>query len=353
MNNVHITDGRIVFNSTNLVMNSVTIETVFADLDINPDRPSLIWGKDGYFLMDSCMLSGNNTGEGINIHSSEAFIMNSRFYRTPDAIELISVDSGLVSGNYVSFSKDDAVDLNDCRNVLISNNCFINNGDKGISVGVDKKGRSQNINITNNIFYKNNVGCEVKDSSFATLTGNIFYDLPMAIVVKQKDQGYELGGHVKVHKNVFYQSGNQTIFEISGNSKVDSSGGNLVIRDSDRRRDVFLVLDGSPFMMIPSKSSSPFKISMSKNGSSLRIVNQFPYDVDLGNVQVFNKNKETELFSIPPYTILKPNQSVVLFWDNKPSDWSTMGTFFYCKSLKDHVVLRDRAGNFIAEYSMK
>ena len=78
----------------------------------------------------------------------------------------------MISNNLVYYSADDAIDLNSCSNILIEKNTLINKFDKGILLVdwgndfVTEHGRSNNINIINNIiFLGNNVGVAIKDSS--------------------------------------------------------------------------------------------------------------------------------------------------------------------------------------------
>ena len=87
----------------------------------------------------------------MNINFASARVENSVFINTPDAIEYIDMDEGIIIGNRVENSPDDAIDLNGCNDILITGNIIINNKDKGISIGTEQYGPSRNITIEKNL----------------------------------------------------------------------------------------------------------------------------------------------------------------------------------------------------------
>ena len=198
----NILDGLINSKRSNLKIENTNIFIKNRPMETDDKRSSIIWGWYGNMFLNNISLFGNQKGEGINISwASSASISNSSFYNTPDAIELINVNNGLISNNLVYYSADDAIDLNSCSNILIEKNTLINNSDKGISIGVDwgndfvtEHGRSNNINIINNIILGNNVGVAIKDSSEVYSSNNIISYNNEGLKLYKKQEGYELGG---------------------------------------------------------------------------------------------------------------------------------------------------------------
>ena len=198
----NILDGLINSKRSNLKIENTNIFIKNRPMETDDKRSSIIWGWYGNMFLNNISLFGNQKGEGINISwASSATISNSSFYNTPDAIELINVNNGLISNNLVYYSADDAIDLNSCSNILIEKNTLINNSDKGISIGVDwgndfvtEHGRSNNINIINNIILGNNVGVAIKDSSEVYSSNNIISYNNEGLKLYKKQEGYELGG---------------------------------------------------------------------------------------------------------------------------------------------------------------
>jgi len=198
----NILDGLINSKRSNLKIENTNIFIKNRPMETDDKRSSIIWGWYGNMFLNNISLFGNQKGEGINISwASSATISNSSFYNTPDAIELINVNNGLISNNLVYYSADDAIDLNSCSNILIEKNTLINNSDKGISIGVDwgnnfvtEHGRSNNINIINNIILGNNVGVAIKDSSEVYSSNNIISYNNEGLKLYKKQEGYKLGG---------------------------------------------------------------------------------------------------------------------------------------------------------------
>ena len=128
-------------------------------------------------MFENSIIDGKGTGEGINTNFSKSIVKNSTFINLPDAIEFICVNEGVIENCVVKNSPDDAIDMNACHNIIVRNNVILNNSDKGISVGKEQYGPSSNILIDNNRIIGNNIGIAVKDSSFAVVKNNLFYNL--------------------------------------------------------------------------------------------------------------------------------------------------------------------------------
>ena len=237
-NYVELIDGVVNSKHSVVKMKNTSITIRNRPMQIGEKRPSVIWGWHGNIILDSISLLGSGKGEGINISYADAKITNSTFYNTPDAIELINVDQGEISYNTVMFSPDDAIDLNDCSNVIIKENTLLNNIDKGISIGTDwnnkfvamKKGfkrKSSNIQVNNNYILGNNVGLSVKDSSFVSAKNNIISFNKIGVQLYKKHENYLLGGVLKSEKNDVNQNNTDfsidSLSSITGEKHIDSN----------------------------------------------------------------------------------------------------------------------------------
>ena len=201
----HILEGRINSGSANLSIKNSSINIKKKQLVFGVNRNPIIWTHYGSFLLENSIIDGKGTGEGINTNFSKSIVRNSTFINLPDAIELICVDEGLIENCVVKNSPDDAIDMNACHNIVIRNNTLINNSDKGISVGKEQYGHSSNIFIENNTIVGNNIGVAVKDSSFAVLKNNQFYENKIGISVYKKDTT-STGGNAEIYNNIFYKN---------------------------------------------------------------------------------------------------------------------------------------------------
>ena len=228
-NYVKIKDGVINSKFSNLKLKNLDIIINNRPMQIKDKRPSIIWVWHGNVELDNVYLKGNGKGEGVNINYANSKIINSKFYYTPDAIELINVEKGEVINNIVMFSPDDAIDLNDCMNILIKGNTLMHNADKGISIGTDwnnkfvssKPGfnrKSVDIEINNNYILGNNIGISVKDSSFVTANNNIISFNKTGVQLYKKHEHYMLGGVLESNQNII--SSNTSNFYIDSFSKI-------------------------------------------------------------------------------------------------------------------------------------
>ena len=180
------------------------------------NRNPIIWTHHGAFYLDNSIIDGKGTGEGINTNFSKSIVKNSTFVNLPDAIEYICVNEGLIENCVVKNSPDDAIDMNACHNIIVVNNTIVNNSDKGISVGKEQYGHSSNILIENNKIIGNKIGVAVKDSSFALIKNNLFYNNNTAISIYRKDP-LSIGGNAEISLNTFYK--NSSSFSVDDFSK--------------------------------------------------------------------------------------------------------------------------------------
>lgn len=203
LQHVNFYNVRVNYHSSDLHMEHCSITMTSSNLDLEPGRASMLWGEKGECTVRHCAFIGNQTGEGMNLHEGTAVVEHNTFVACPDAIELIDMHDCRIRGNAVRFSKDDAIDLNNCRQVSITGNAITRCTDKGISVGADHRGKSQSIAIHGNYIALCRTAIEVKDSSEATLSCNLFDQNSTAVAARRRDPDYALGGNITTRSNAF------------------------------------------------------------------------------------------------------------------------------------------------------
>jgi spore coat protein CotH len=309
-------DGRIVYRSSTLTIEQCLLQLESLDLDRIEARPSMIWGSGGKFEMKDCKVIGNSTGEGMNIHGGYPMVTNNNFEHVPDAIEFISVDSGFIATNVVRFSKDDAIDLNDCRNVVVEGNLLFHNHDKAISIGVDHSGKSENILVQGNYICQNKTGVEIKDSSDAQLIGNVFMKNMFNVQIKLKEPGYLKAGVGYLDRNIFL-SPNETNNIVVKDDGIANYGSNfcnvpmpnVMAIDSS----LFYSFKGSPFIAGTEIGdtftlTAPEILFSSESEGIISIGNAFYSDIDLGGCKLMNRDRICA--EVPKNCVLQPGESI-------------------------------------------
>jgi parallel beta-helix repeat protein len=201
-----IYESHIYANSTDISFDNVEFHLKNKNLVIDSVRYSALWFNNGAFSFKNSSIYGNGTGEGINVNKASAEVSNSFFYNTPDAIEFIDVENGIIKNNIVLNSGDDAIDFNGCSNVIINSNVLIDNKDKGISIGHEGNGSSDKIFISTNTIIGCKTGIAIKDSSHCTITQNVFCNNIMAVHAYHK-QYTAVGGYGNINSSIFLNSG--------------------------------------------------------------------------------------------------------------------------------------------------
>ncbi len=213
-----IFEGKINSKYTDLKIINSSINIKKKRLVFGVNRNPIIWTHHGAFYLENSIIDGKGTGEGINTNFSKSIVKNSTFIDLPDAIEFICVNEGLIENCIVKNSPDDAIDMNACHNIIVANNTIVYNSDKGISVGKEQYGHSSNILIENNKLIGNKIGVAVKDSSFALIKNNLFYNNNTAISIYRKDP-LSVGGNAEISLNAFYK--NSSSFNVDDFSKAE------------------------------------------------------------------------------------------------------------------------------------
>jgi len=212
LQSVIIEDGVVNSKYTNLYIENSKIIITNKQLHISQERRlCLVWVHQGKFTCKNNYLTSKGKGEGMDINYANSLVENSVFYNLPDAIEFINVTDGVIKGNKVENSPDDAIDLNGCYNVIITNNILLNSKDKAISIGTEQYGASKNIYVEKNLIVGNNVGIAIKDSSTAFITNNTLYNNNVSIVAYKKREGYIVGGNAVVKNSIISKSNKEDI----------------------------------------------------------------------------------------------------------------------------------------------
>lgn len=184
-------------------LDGIRIETLKADLfmqfvEFRRRRPlkmsdATLLFRRGRLLVDQCRLIGNGTGEGLIIIKPEphAKVQNSYFERVADAVEFITADSLLISGNRIlgKDNVDDGIDLNDCRMARIAFNYVAGYKNRGVEIGHDNFGSCRDILLFGNVIRNCAEGVMVKEGSDAEVKTCILENNGYGIRVAELGEG--------------------------------------------------------------------------------------------------------------------------------------------------------------------
>ncbi|MFT6781276.1 MAG: parallel beta-helix repeat protein [Saprospiraceae bacterium] len=122
----------------------------------------------GEILIEDCVMDWNRKGEGFLVHGiHQPIVRNCTFKKVNDAVEFINCTDGVIRNCTFLSNSDDAIDLNDCDNILLTNNEFYGTKNRALEIGGDVGGNSINIKIINNLFVDCKIAVNVKDNSDA------------------------------------------------------------------------------------------------------------------------------------------------------------------------------------------
>ena len=338
-NYVKIKDGVINSKYSNLQLKNLDVDIKNRPMQIEDKRPSIIWVWHGNAELDNIYLKGNGKGEGVNINYANSKIINSKFHYTPDAIELINVEKGEIINNTVMYSPDDAIDLNDCMNIVIKGNTLVYNADKGISIGTDwnnkfvasKPGfnqKSLNIIINDNYLLGNNIGLCIKDSSFAIANDNIISFNRIGVQLYKKYEKYMLGGVLNANNNII--GDNEINFHVDSFSKIIG----------ENNTDSLHVLSTTNSFLIPSL------ITYNIENEIITLHNNSNIYFDLKDLILCNEDK-VEMFKFNKSHSLSPKKNLKI---GAVKDIEEKN-YFYDSNLSSinntDLYLKDKGGNLI------
>ena len=197
-----IVDGSILSWYCNMNLDNTTF--------IN--NQNLAWNNPVMFVRNASVnitnssIYGSYSGEGFQmLNSEEVLVKNCFFSKIPDAVELTNVVGGYISHNYFEDIPDDAIDLNNCTNTLIDSNIIINAADRGIELGSENNGNSENIIVKRNVLINCKTGVIFKEDSYGQIINNTFYGDTVAIRCIE-DNTPKAGSYVNIQNCIFSNS---------------------------------------------------------------------------------------------------------------------------------------------------
>jgi len=194
---VHFINGRL-----NALYSDVLLENVY----LENTRQLNYWNglfnsKFGNITVKNSSFSGNNTGEGLIFSLPEsALVENSYFYQTPDAIEYLHYNGGIVRNNVIINCHDDGIDFDNVHNAIIENNIIYNNFDNGITLDT-----CMNVVVKNNLVVGCTQGINLKNNAHAVLINNTLYQNGNSIWLYEKYAGSG-GGHATILNTIISQT---------------------------------------------------------------------------------------------------------------------------------------------------
>lgn len=139
-----------------------------------------VWFSE--FEMSYSSITGSNQGEGVICHDCPApLISHCEFDRMPDAVELINCVGGRISNCTFHDMNDDAIDLNNCSDVLIDSNVIYNVEHRGLELGSEQFGSSTEIKISFNTIFDCTEAINFKEGSTGLIENNTFHSNEYAI----------------------------------------------------------------------------------------------------------------------------------------------------------------------------
>jgi len=176
------------------------------------NNQNLAWNNPVMFVRNASVnitnssIRGSYSGEGFQmLNSEEVLIKNCFFSKIPDAVELTNVVGGYISHNYFEDIPDDAIDLNNCTNTLIDSNIIIRAADRGIELGSENNGNSENIILKRNVLINCKTGVIFKEDSYGQVINNTFYGDTVGIRCIE-DNAPKAGSYVNIQNCIFSNS---------------------------------------------------------------------------------------------------------------------------------------------------
>ncbi len=322
------------YNSNNLTWTDALVATFGGNISVNNSR----------FI-------SNNTGEGLIFSlPASASVTNSYFYKTPDAVEFLHYNGGVVKNNVIINPADDGIDFDNVHNALISGNVIYAAYDCGITLDT-----CQGIVIEKNLVIGSNHGVNLKNNAHASLMNNTldqnttaiwlyehpdhpgsgggFIDVVNTIVTNTTGlvidadawSGYTinyslcntavLGGTGNIYADPLFVSPADTLYQLQPTSPcVDSGDPESPPDPDDTRADMgaYYFNQGTYnviFNEINYKSASNFDTE-----DWVELYNVDAQTADISN-WIFKDEDDEHIFEFPYGTIIEPGQFLVLCSD--------------------------------------
>jgi len=320
LKHVVLSEGRISASNAEITIENCDFSIDKKPLTFNdaeePVRWSWIWINDCVINFNHNQMESNNTGEGLNFYNSICNIQYNRISNAPDAIELIGCKNSRITGNVVINSSDDAIDMNNCHTVVVESNVLINTFDKAISIGSEQYGYSENIVVKHNYIQGAIDGIGLKDSSFATISNNIFTRCETGIRLYQKAGKYTAGGFATCSDNAFLDCEKQ--YTVDNYSLAKGNFGFKLNRDCPIKQlnSIDLHLSANCFSEESNASGLNWNpligvaVTYQENDSfcGVSIINKMPVSVSLGGYRLLQSSRI--LFTFPEFQLLPPNSAM-------------------------------------------
>ena len=197
--------GAISGNNANIEIKNTLINDVIFPIFVQGGSVELVQSS----------IYSEYTCDFINVKNGQALIKDNLFFGSDaidtDAIDLDNVINGVVEGNKIyNFTgyNSDGIDIGEkSAGIEIHQNLIYNSGDKGVSVG-----QQSNVNLFKNVIIGGKIGIAVKDSSYANVLNNTFFNNDTSISAFEKNDNSG-GGTIDVINTIMNQSTTSPIYQ--------------------------------------------------------------------------------------------------------------------------------------------
>ena len=200
--NAYVEGGR--FLSFNTINHFSNVELV--------NNQRLQWNEaiarfvEGELVFENCRVQGSNAGEGILVHSMDnPQVLNCYFRAVPDAVEFLNCTYGRIGNNEFYDLNDDAIDLNNCFKTVVDSNLIVNVSNRGMEIGSENFGSSQDILVYRNILVNCFEGVNFKEGSTGLIKNNTFHNNRTG-VTSIADGRPNVGSSVTVLNSIFHEN---------------------------------------------------------------------------------------------------------------------------------------------------
>lgn len=332
---------------------------------------ALVGAFGGNIFVTNSKFVSNNTGEGLVFSvPASASVTNSYFYQTPDAIEFLHYDGGIVQNNVIINPADDGIDFDNVHNALVSGNVIYSAHDCGITLDscinivIEK---NLVVGCTNGINLKNNAHALVQNNTldqnvtsvwlyehpqhpgsgggFMTMVNTIISNTAGLVIDADEFSGYSINyslcntevfiGMWNLYDEPFFISPSDSLYQLQASSPCINAGDPSSPPDSDGTRadigafyfnhGIYNVI----FNEINYKSASQFN---TEDWVELYNVDARPADI---SNWIFKDEKDDHIFVLPYGTIIEPGHFLVLcsdaglFTKRNPDVTNYIGSFSF------------------------
>lgn len=319
-----ILDGRVY--ATNCIISYTNVTFT--------NNQTLVWNDafsrffNGQLTINNCTFNGTNQGEGLLCHNIiNPVITNCRFDSIPDAVEYLNCDFGRIGKCTFQNCKDDAIDLNHCRETVIDSNFFDNIFNRGMEIGSESNGSSTDIFVNRNILVNCTEAITFKEGSTGRIVNNTFFNNEVAVSALVLGTP-ENGSSVEVINSIF-QNNNEDLFS--------DSKSNISTSYSSSNNQLLL---GEGNILGPAKFISPYESNFQLNLASDCINSgspASPFDPDGSRADI------GALFQ-PLQGVLKN----ITFWPNPANDFLNI----HLIATYDQLQILDYSGRICAEMNI-